>query len=216
MAITREWVDAWGSMYPLQYDAQIEKLANKARPAFAEVEAAVRWKSTRNLGRFRTNTRDEVERAVRAALTADDPQVALDHLIVLRGVQVRVASAILAIFRPRDYTVIDERAWRSLAAHGHLEGLERVGWARRWVPYLMECRTLRTILKLPDLRGLDRALYMANGSIELPLPGASGVEDGLAEGPSARGESVDRTSSGPRRLGRPSLTVAAMRHHWWD
>jgi hypothetical protein len=75
-------------------------------------------------------------------------------------VKERMASAILAAFRPDRYTVMDWRAWETLRSLGHLSENAPRSWRKRWVPYLETCRTLAARFDV-DLRTLDRALWEA-------------------------------------------------------
>jgi hypothetical protein len=107
------------------------------------VEAVVGWKSNRSVGYFRRNKdHKQLEATVALALRSRDPQEALDTLTQLHGVKERVASAILATFRPDDYTVMDINAWKALRAHGLLEKQVGTSWRATWVPYLEECRRI--------------------------------------------------------------------------
>jgi hypothetical protein len=168
MAITKRWVQRWSALYPTGYDTPIESLAGKRRPTYLDVEAVLRWKSARSLGYFMRNDPAEVVTAVREALATKDAAAALDRLTSLKGVGERVGSAILAAFRPDLYTVMDQRAWKSLTAHGLLTELTGRSWRQSWMPYLAECRRLVARLNVDSLRTLDRALYKAQGDVSIP------------------------------------------------
>jgi hypothetical protein len=88
-------------------------------------------------------------------------------LTVLEGVGARVASSILAAFRPRRYTVMDQRAWASLTAHGQLKDMKNLSWGASWAGYLDTCRGLAKRSGL-SLRVVDRALWAAEGKRTLP------------------------------------------------
>jgi hypothetical protein len=111
-----------------------------------------------------------IEQLVQQALENKDEMVALDSLTSLHGVKERVGCAILAVFRPDTYTVMDVRAWNSLKAHGLMAGMDKYSWRAIWVPYLSTCRKLATQLEV-NLRQLDRALYQANGRTHDSPPG---------------------------------------------
>lgn len=158
--LSREWIFRQAEKYPVEVDKEIASLAGRARPKYDEVLRVVRWKAARSSGYFLRNDPAVVEALVLEALTADDPLEALDTLTVLHGVKERMASAILAAFRPDRYTVMDWRAWETLLALGHLSENEPRSWRKRWVPYLEACRTLAARFEV-DLRTLDRALWEA-------------------------------------------------------
>lgn len=85
----------------------------------------------------------------------------------LHGAKERVASAILAAFRPDRYTVMDRRAYSTLVACGELPDMRGSSWLKTWDPYLMSCRRIAKRTGL-DLRTVGRALFRANGRTELP------------------------------------------------
>lgn len=167
MAITKQWIRAWAANYDTSYDQVIAGLG-EAAPAHADVVLVVGWKSRRILSRFQQHNQPrEVEAAVGVALEVIDPDEALGALIELNWVGERVASAVLAAFRPEVYTVMDWRAWKSLTIHGYLAGLEKATWRESWVPYLSVCRSIAAETGV-DLRTLDRALFEAKGATGLP------------------------------------------------
>jgi hypothetical protein len=165
--ITKPWLKAWAATYPAESDEQFERLAGKLAPTYEDVRAVIRWKSKRSLGYFARNHREAVESVVQRALASSDDLEALQLLTGLHGVKERVASAILAAFRPDRFTVMDTRAWRSLVRHGFLTDLEGESWRARWVPYLSTCREISARNEL-HLRAVDRALFRAAGTSGLP------------------------------------------------
>jgi hypothetical protein len=165
--ITPEWLEAWAATYPVDADAVVLGLADKARPTYADVEAIVRWKSTRSIGYFGRNRRSDVLASVRGAIDVDDELDALRRLVALHGVRERVGSAILAVLRPSRYTVMDVRAWTTLIRFGYLDEHATEPWLASWVPYLDVCRGIASESAL-DLRTVDRALWAANGSLDPP------------------------------------------------
>jgi hypothetical protein len=121
----------------------------------------------RSLGYFKRNKAKVVERTVAEAIGMEDDLDALTKLLVLHGVKERVASAVLAAYRPDSYTVMDVRAWASLTRHGYLRDAQGSSWLKAWVPYLETCRSLARRHGV-TLRTLDRALYEAKGRTNLP------------------------------------------------
>ena len=101
----------------------------------------------------------------------DDPRLAAQILCSLHGVQVRMASAILTVYNPDIYTVMDVRAWATLKRIG----LESVGLAEysaadlelnkvdMYHAYLSACRKLALQYNV-NLRTLDRYLWKCNGN----------------------------------------------------
>ena len=127
----------------------------------ANLEAIVRWKSERAVQYLIGNSSEKIRRALALAASPDaTTETAVKALIELHGVDLPVASAILAAIFPERYTVLDYRA------------LEALGHARHDVrfyeEYLDFCKRLadsnmvspQSDLPAPTpLRTLDRALW---------------------------------------------------------
>jgi hypothetical protein len=79
------------------------------------VEAVYRWKSHRRMDLFVQNTDEEIAEAVTSAIAAKTtPREAVESLTRLKGVGVKIASAILTSMFPELYTVCDFRASEAL------------------------------------------------------------------------------------------------------
>jgi hypothetical protein len=127
----------------------------------ANLEAIVRWKSERAVHYLIGNSNEKIRRALTIAASPEaSTEAAVKALIDLHGVDLPVASAILAAIYPERYTVLDFRA------------LEALGHARHDVhfyeEYLAFCKRLaesnivsaQSDLPAPTpLRTLDRALW---------------------------------------------------------
>jgi len=120
--------------------------------SLADVEEIVRWKSPRRMDRFKLNTPEEVEKAIRQAIEATragDERGAVKSLTKLAGVGVKMASAILTAMFPRLYTVCDFRASETL-------GQRDYGSLRYYVEYVAACRGMAARHGI-SLRDFDRA-----------------------------------------------------------
>jgi len=147
---------------------ELEKAAFEAGEAIrngdftlANLEAIVRWKSERVVHYLIGNSNEKIKRALSiAAAPGTSTDAAVTALLELHGVDLPVASAILAAIFPERYTVLDFRA------------LEALGHARHDVrfyeEYLAFCKRLaesnivtpQSDLPAPTpLRTLDRALW---------------------------------------------------------
>jgi hypothetical protein len=147
---------------------ELEKAAFEAGEAIrngdyslANLEAIVRWKSERAVQYLIGNSDEQVRHVLAvAAAPESSTESAIKALLELHGVDICVASAILAAIYPERYTVLDYHV------------LEAVGYARHDVhfyeEYLAFCKRLAdsNIVKpqsaLPGpapLRTLDRALW---------------------------------------------------------
>ncbi len=127
----------------------------------ANLEAIVRWKSERAVHYLIGNSSEKIRRVLAiAGSPASTTEAAVGALLELHGVDLPVASAILAAIYPERYTVLDYRA------------LEALGHARHDVhfyeEYLDFCKRLAesNIVKSQDdlpaptpLRALERALW---------------------------------------------------------
>ena len=124
--------------------------------------AIVIWKSNRCKGRVKRGlqctgtTPGELMRRVAAAPTNEER---VSILTAITGIGLALASAILTVCYPDEFTVLDYRAWETLATLG-AEGLpSRYPYdARECVAYCSACRSLAQSMEI-SLRDLDRALW---------------------------------------------------------
>lgn len=149
-------------------EQELEKAAFEAGEAIrngdyslANLEAIVRWKSERAVQYLIGNSNEKIRRALAVAASPESStELSVKALLDLHGVDLPVASAVLAAIHPERYTVLDYRA------------LEALGHARHDVhfyeEYLAFCKQLAesNIVKpqgnLPaptPLRTIDRALF---------------------------------------------------------
>jgi hypothetical protein len=148
-------------------ERELEKAAFEAGEALrngehtlGNLEAIVRWKSERAVHYLIANSNEKVHKALAVAANPESAtDVAVKALLELQGVDIPIASAILAAIFPERYTVLDFRT------------LEALGHARHDVhfyeEYLAFCKRLAesNIVKPQDgvpaatpLRTLERAL----------------------------------------------------------
>jgi len=149
-------------------ERQLEKAAFEAGAAIrngdyslGNLEAIVRWKSERVVHLLIGNSEAQIHKVLAVAASPEtQTRLAVTALTSLRGVDLSIASAILAAVAPDRYNVLDFRA------------LEALGHARHdidfYAEYVAFCRSLaeRGVLKpqgdLPGptaLHALDRALW---------------------------------------------------------
>lgn len=97
----------------------------------------------------------------------DETSLAVHMLTYLRGVHTRMASAILTVFNPRRFTVLDVNSWKAMGRLARQKEILKAAAAgnnaldrpRTYAPYLHVCLELAAEHKV-DLRRLDRALFM--------------------------------------------------------
>ena len=167
LRISKGWIEAWAAEYGDYDSSRVDDLSGKARPTYDDIERVYRWKSSRSVGHFLDNDPEHVVSAVRSALRAKGDAAALARVEILNGVKARTGSALLAIFRPDRYTVMDWRARETLEAFGHLQELRRASWTNVWPEYMNLCRDIASRTGV-SLRDLDRALWGAQGSTDRP------------------------------------------------
>ena len=84
------------------------------------LEAIVRWRSERVVQYLIANSNEKVRKALAvAANPASSTEAAVKALLELQGVDIPVASAILAAIFPERYTVLDFRALEALGHSRH-------------------------------------------------------------------------------------------------
>lgn len=149
-------------------EQQLEKAAFEAGEAIrngehtlANLEAIIRWKSERVVQYLIANNSEKIKRALSiAASPGSSTKEAVNALLDLQGVDIPVASAILAAIFPERYTVLD---FRSLEALGHAR--HDVHFYEEYLAFckrLAESEIVQPQSELPaptPLRALDRALW---------------------------------------------------------
>jgi hypothetical protein len=147
---------------------ELEKAAFEAGDAIrngdyslANLEAIVRWKSERAVQVLIGNSNEKIRRALALAASPESTtEIAVNALTELHGIDIVLASAVLAAIFPERYTVLD---FRTLEALGHARHDIRF-----YEEYLAFCKRLaesnivtpQSELPAPTpLRTIDRALW---------------------------------------------------------
>jgi hypothetical protein len=147
---------------------ELEKAAFEAGEAIrngeyslANLEAIVRWKSERAVHYLIGNSNEKIRRVLAVAASPESStEAAVKALLELHGVDITVASAILAAIYPERYTVLDYRALEALghAPHDVHFYKEYLDFCKR----LAESNIVKPQGDLPaptPLRTIDRALW---------------------------------------------------------
>jgi hypothetical protein len=170
LRVDRAFIRRWSRAY---VESQRPDEALREAALFGEVGPAVRarghftideflavgeWKSVRARSKLRSNPAELVEAVTRQALAAPDERLSV--LTSLRGVGAPIGSALLSVWDPTRYTVIDVRAEGALRAAGLLPATPATGYGL----YLATCRRIADRYAPADadvspLRALDRALW---------------------------------------------------------
>jgi hypothetical protein len=127
----------------------------------ANLEAIVRWKSERAVHVLIGNSNEKIRRVLAVAANPEaNTDTAMRALLELNGVDIPLASAILAATYPERYTVLD---FRTLEALGHAR--HDVRFYEEYVAFckrLADSNIVKAQSDLPaptPLRTLDRALW---------------------------------------------------------
>ncbi len=119
----------------------------------ANLEAIFEWKTKgRGRSRLTKNSDDEIADALKLALEAETPRAAVAVLTGLSGVDVPVATAILATAKPDDHTIIDWRALHALDVYASSVTI------KLYLSYLRHCKDI-AVKNGVTLRELDRAMW---------------------------------------------------------
>jgi len=156
------WQQAGEREHQLEKEAfEAGALIRNGEYSLANLEVIVRWKSERVVHYLIANSEAKI-RGVLAVAASPDSSVrqAVEALMELRGVDLNIASAILAAILPERYTVLDFRALEALGHERHDVEFyaEYVAFCRR----LAEKEIVKPQSNLPgptSLHALDRALW---------------------------------------------------------
>lgn len=172
--IDAEWITRWEQKYPPGSDDVLQAVHDSihARGYYDrdDLMTVAEWKLAgsywpRHRKTLDSNLDDEIRDITRTALTAP---LSIQHRIMglLHGVGVPVASALLMTWDDKVHTVIDRKAVKSLKTHREIAPMPE----RKMPPYLDYLAVCQRIGQRCGcgLRVLDRALYKANGSLDLP------------------------------------------------
>jgi len=166
--LNRDIIESIAALYPdwVLADVFRHPIVNRGYLNMAELIEIVRWKSPRSITYVQRNNAKQVKNVTLEAFADQDPCSAVRKLDRLHGVGVRIASAILTVFDPCRYTVLDVRAWASL----EMLGLRELGLhpsmspdrAETYAAYLAACKRL-ALEHGVTLRTLDRCLWVLDG-----------------------------------------------------
>ncbi|MEU8392232.1 hypothetical protein [Micromonospora sp. NPDC048843] len=169
------WVQTWARRYPAEHDRVLAPLLGAKVLDRSAVLTVIGWKFNAmahrwaNAGRGLARETDQTIRDVTAAARGcQDDGAAMRVIRVLQGVGPALGSALLMTMDPLRWTVLDERAVKSINALGYAEVPLDSQDRQTWLPYLRACLDLHTRTGEP-LRDVDRALYAAKGNGRVPV-----------------------------------------------
>jgi hypothetical protein len=117
--------------------------------SLSNLKVICEWKSHRRIDLLENNPPAEIARALKQAIGSADVKDAVNALIPLHGVGVKMASAILTAINPERYTVFDVRALEAL-------GAKNGGRVNLYVQYLKACKNMAKEYGV-KLRDFDRS-----------------------------------------------------------
>ncbi|MGA3047304.1 MAG: hypothetical protein ABSD67_11810 [Terracidiphilus sp.] len=129
--------------------------------SLANLETIVRWKSERVVHYLIANSEAQIRKVLAVAASPEtSTSDAINALTSLRGIDLPIASAILAAIEPERYTVLDFRALEALghARHNVEFYVEYVAFCK----HLADCGVIQPQPNLPGpttLHALERALW---------------------------------------------------------
>lgn len=124
--------------------------------------AIVIWKSNRTKTKIRDGLAaigESVGELMREVHLAPTPEAKVEVLLSVWGIGTSIASAVLTVCYPVEFTVLDWRAWETLK-EWDVEGLRPryPGESEEYVQYCRACKRLAEQVGL-SLRDLDRTLW---------------------------------------------------------
>lgn len=122
-----------------------------------------RWKSRRRIDLCLSNSDQAIRAFTAFAFSANDERTRIQALLKLAGVGVPTASALLAVFNPSSFGVIDIRAWQFLYSTGAVS-TNQLGInlsVRNWLQYVNVIREVASQIKSTP-RLVEISLYMAH------------------------------------------------------
>jgi hypothetical protein len=118
----------------------------------------VRWKSPRAIRSAEKNSPDIVEKITKMAFELKDEEGKIKILTTLDGVSIPMASSILTVWSPKEYGVIDIRAWYSLYKMELVPVNKSTFGIADWIKYLGIIREKAKEAKCTS-REIDAKLY---------------------------------------------------------
>jgi hypothetical protein len=131
--LSKAWIDKWAKVYDRRHQEEVKsegdistELKKIGSPptylTLAVLKDIAKWKAHRIMGYIETNNDNDVKDITQVALTTHNERLRLEALMILNGVNVRIASAILWFCFQDKYSVMDRYAWKTLQIHHLIDG----------------------------------------------------------------------------------------------
>jgi hypothetical protein len=152
------------------FDVVSERFRQEQTLGDPDFFAIIIWKSNRaktKIQRGLTEARKTVQALMQEVSQADTAEAKVKTLTTVWGIGLAIASAILTVCYPEEFTVLDYRAWETLKDEP-VTGLPQRFPVRpeEYVQYCQACCRFAEEVSLP-LRDLDRALWAKNWEDDL-------------------------------------------------
>ena len=165
MCLEPQDLDNWLRLYNLEdylFDMVSARFQADGTLNAYDFFAIVIWKSNRTKTKIRDGlaaTGKSVGELMREVYLAPTPEAKVEVLLSVWGIGISIASAVLTVCYPEEFTVLDWRAWDVLC-EWDVEGLPE-HWPNKAEDYLQYCDACRRLAEQVDfsLRDLDRALW---------------------------------------------------------
>ena len=156
------WKEAGKREHDLETAAyEAGEAIRKGEFTLANIEAIVRWKSERVVHYLIANSNESIKAALAVVVAPEtSTETAVKALIALRGVDISIASAILAAIFPERFAVLDYRALEALGHARHDVGFYTE--YNKFIQRLVDCGIVKPQPELPGptpLHALERALW---------------------------------------------------------
>lgn len=169
ISFINEWSINYDKKAPRRDTLLHEKIDNKLNELFPNREIKyitkdilydiVDWKAPRVKARTKDNNDEFVIEVTKHCFSSYNEQFKIEGLGILKGVSYRVATAILYFCFPKDYTVMDYRAWWTLQKKNELPSTYTIkDDFEHWKNYLEVCKKISNRCDC-SLRELDKALW---------------------------------------------------------
>ena len=171
--INKEFINTWSNKYDENVSKRDKELEEKIRSEITHLLQdrkvkhitrdilydIVDWKAPRIRKNVLKNRKEFAEEVTKRCFLSPDEQFKIEVLTILKGIQYRVASAILHFCFSSEYTIMDSRAWWSLREKKELQKDYKIkDDFEHWQRYLNVCRKISHKYDC-SLRQLDKALW---------------------------------------------------------
>ena len=125
------------------------------------------WKSPRPKQQYLKNPEEDIISISKKVLATKSESQRIELLTALKGVSIPTASAILTLIDPKNYGVIDIRAWQILFLYGSVK-IKQMGTNfdfNNWYDYMVKLRFYAEKFKV-SVRDIERIMFLHHKEIQ--------------------------------------------------